>query len=333
MTTERTHTGLISVVVPVYNEASGINELCARLTAALRGHDFECIFVNDGSTDATPHLIREIARGDPRFKLVSLSRNFGHQAAISAGLAFASGACVAIMDGDLQDPPELLPDMVRLWSEGADVVYGVRARRREGSFKRLAYRVFYRLLTRVASVEIPRDAGDFSVMDRRVVDLLVAMGEYHRYVRGLRSWVGFRQVALPYARDVRHTGIPKYTLSKLMELALTGIVSFSYAPLRLAALAGAGISLAAFAIGLFYLIQRLVGFRVFGHSPEDVPGFTSVFVLIAFLFGVQLLILGVLGEYVGRIFEEVKRRPVFIVDELVGLDPARAAGIRRAGRA
>jgi dolichol-phosphate mannosyltransferase len=237
------------------------------------------------------------------------------------------------MDGDLQDPPELLPEMVRLWSEGTDVVYGLYTSRREGVVMRLARRAFYRLLTRVAFVEIPRDACDFSVMDRRVVDLIVAMGECHRYVRGLRSWVGFRQVAFPYVRDVRHTGAPKYTLSKLMDLALTGIVSFSYAPLRLAALVGAGISLVAFATALFYLVQRLAGFRVFGHSPEDVPGFTSVFVLMAFLFGVQLLMLGVLGEYVGRIFEEVKRRPVFVVDELVGLDPVRATGIRGPGRA
>jgi glycosyltransferase involved in cell wall biosynthesis len=327
MATPDTRAGLLSVVIPVFNEAEGIADLHARLTRALAGHDYECLFVNDGSTDPTAFVIRELAARDPRVKLVSLSRNFGQQAAISAGLAFARGASVAVMDADLQDPPELLPEMVRLWAKGADVVYGVRRKRREGWLKRLAYRAFYRLMGRLASIEIPPDAGDFSVMDRRVVDLIASMGESHRYVRGLRSWVGFRQVPFPYEREPRRRGAPRYTLAKLIDLALTGIVAFSYAPLRLATLAGAALSLLAFALGLFYLAQRLLGFRVFGRSPEDVPGFTTVFVVMAFLFGIQLLMLGVLGEYVGRIFEEVKRRPHYVVDELVGVEAP--AGARR----
>lgn len=319
-------TGLLSVVVPVYNEADGLHALRAKLTAALANLDFECILVDDGSSDATPDIVRGFAREDPRFKLVGLSRNFGHQAAISAGLAFSNGACVAVMDADLQDPPELLPDMVRLWAEGADVVYGVRTSRQEGLLKRAAYHGFYRLLASVASIELPVDAGDFAVMDRRIVSLIVSMDEHHRYVRGLRSWVGFKQIAFPYDRAARHTGSAKYTLRKLIDLGLAGILSFSYAPLRLTMLAGVAISALAFTAGGFFVLHRLIGFRILGHTPEDVPGIASVFVLIAFMFGIQLLILGVLGEYVGQIFDEVKHRPIFIADELVGLDPTRAPG-------
>lgn len=324
--------GLLSVIVPIYNEEESLHALRTRLTAALADLDFECILVNDGSNDATPDIAQEFAREDPRFKLVSLSRNFGHQAAVSAGLAFSKGACVAVMDADLQDPPELLPDMVREWAEGADVVYGVRISRQEGLLKRAVYHGFYRLLASMASIELPVDAGDFAIMDRRVVDLIVSMGERRRYVRGLRSWVGFRQIAFPYNRAARHAGRPKYTLQKLFDLGLTGMVSFSYAPLRLAVLTGAGISVLAFAAGVFFVLHRLIGFRILGHTPEDVPGLASVFVLMAFLFGVQLLILGLLGEYVGQTFDEVKKRPVFIVNELVGLDPARARGVSEPAR-
>lgn len=318
------HAGLLSVVVPVYNEEQNVLELRARLSAALTGRDFECIFVNDGSTDATADIIRRIAREDARFKQVSLSRNFGQQAAIAAGLAHAGGACVAVIDGDLQDPPELLPEMARIWSEGTDVVYGVRTHRKEGPLKRAAYCAFYYLLNRVAPVEIPRDAGDFAVMDRRVVDLIISMSERHPYLRGLRSWVGFRQVAFPYVRAARHSGRPKYTLRKLMDLAVIGIVSFSYAPLRLAALAGAAISLLALSAGALFLLHWLSGLRLFGYRPEDVPGIAGVFVAVALLFGIQLLILGALGEYVSRIFDEVRNRPLYVVDELVGLDPTYA---------
>src|SRR6267143_300269 len=185
---------LVSVVVPVCNEESNVPPFRERLTAALAGHDFECIFVDDGSTDATPALVRDIAREDPRVKLVSLSRNFGHQAAIFAGLTFARGACVAVLDGDLQDPPELIPEMVRPGAKGADVVYGVHTSRKEGWLKRTAAAIFYRLQTRVTRTKMPLDSGDFAVMSRRVVDLIVSIGERHPYVRGLRSWVGFRQV-------------------------------------------------------------------------------------------------------------------------------------------
>ena len=303
---------MVSVVVPVCNEQSNLPELRARLTAALGDHEFECIVVDDGSTDATAAMVRDMAREDPRFKLVSLSRNFGHQAAIFAGLTFARGACVAVMDGDLQDPPELIPEMMRVWRKGAEVVYGLRTARRERWFTRATAAIFYRIQSRLTKTPMPLDAGDFAVMDRRVVDVIVAIGERHPYVRGLRSWVGFRQVAFPYERERRRRGARKYTVWKLLDLAVSGIVPFSVVPLRLAALAGAGISTLALAAGVVGLLGGM-------------PVLASVLVAVTFLFGLQLLVIGLLGEYVGRALEEAQNRPIFVVDDVVGLDPTQAA--------
>ena len=303
---------MVSVVVPVCNEQANLPELRTRLTAALGDHEFECILVDDGSTDATAAMVRDFAREDPRFKLVSLSRNFGHQAAIVAGLTFARGACVAVMDGDLQDPPELIPDMVRVWRKGAEVVYGLRTARREGWFTRATAAIFYRIQSRLTKTPMPLDAGDFAVMDRRVIDVIVAIGERHPYVRGLRSWVGFRQVAFPYERDRRRRGARKYTVWKLLDLAVSGIVPFSVVPLRLAALAGAGISTLALAAGVVGLLGGM-------------PVLASVLVAVTFLFGLQLLVIGLLGEYVGRALEEAQNRPIFVVDDVVGLDPNQTA--------
>ena len=303
---------MVSVVVPVCNEQANLPELRTRLTAALGDHEFECILVDDGSTDATAAMVRDFAREDPRFKLVSLSRNFGHQAAIVAGLTFARGACVAVMDGDLQDPPELIPDMVRVWRKGAEVVYGLRTARRERWFTRATAAIFYRIQSRLTKTPMPLDAGDFAVMDRRVIDVIVAIGERHPYVRGLRSWVGFRQVAFPYERERRRRGARKYTVWKLLDLAVSGIVPFSVVPLRLAALAGAGISTLALAAGVVGLLGGM-------------PVLASVLVAVTFLFGLQLLVIGLLGEYVGRALEEAQNRPIFVVDDVVGLDPTQAA--------
>jgi len=316
---------LISVVVPVCNEEANLPELRARLSAALAGHEFECILVDDGSTDATAALIRDFAREDPRFKLVSLSRNFGHQAAIFAGLTFARGACVAVMDGDLQDPPELIPEMLRAWSKGAEVVYGVRAARKDGWFTRTAAAIFYRLLKRLTSIRMPLDAADFAVLDRRVVDLLVAIGERHPYLRGLRAWAGFRQVAVPYVRERRRKGSAKYTVWKLADLAVSGLVAFSVVPLRFVVLAGAAITALSVAGGLVLLGYRLAGGRLLGW---EVPGLAIALAAVAFLFGVQLVVLGLLGEYVGRVLEQVQPRPIFVVDEVVGLEAPPAAGER-----
>lgn len=317
---------MVSVVVPVCNEEANVPELRARLAAALAGQEFECILVDDGSTDATAAIVRDIAREDPRFKLVSLSRNFGHQAAIFAGLTFARGACVAVMDGDLQDPPELIPEMVRAWAKGAEVVYGVRTARREGWFTRAAAALFYRVQTRLTHVSMPLDAGDFAVMDRRVVDLIVATGERHPYVRGLRSWMGFRQVAFPYVRERRRAGEAKYTVWKLFDLAVSGVVSFSVVPLRLVALAGTALSALSITGGVALVAARLAGARLFGWEAS----LLAWGVLTGgFLFGVQLLVMGLLGEYVGRALEEVQNRPVFVVDEVVGLEAPPTAARRR----
>ena len=263
---------MVSVVVPVCNEQANLPELRTRLTAALGDHEFECILVDDGSTDATAAMVRDFAREDPRFKLVSLSRNFGHQAAIVAGLTFARGRFVALMHADLQDPPELIPDMVRVWRKGAEVVYGLRTARRERWFTRATAAIFYRIQSRLTKTPMPLDAGDFAVMDRRVVDVIVAIGERHPYVRGLRSWVGFRQVAFPYERERRRRGARKYTVWKLLDLAVSGIVPFSVVPLRLAALAGAGISTLALAAGVVGLLGGM-------------PVLASVLVAVTFLFG------------------------------------------------
>src|SRR5947208_11779849 len=307
---------MVSIVIPVCNEEANLPELRSRLGAALAGQEFECILVDDGSTDATGAMIRDVAREDPRFKLVSLSRNFGHQAAIFAGLTFARGACVVVMDGDLQDPPELVPEMVRVWAKGAEVVYGVHTARQEGWFTRAAAALFHRIQTRLTKTEMPLDAGDFAVLDRRVVDLIVAIGERHPYVRGLRSWVGFRQVAFSYVRERRRAGSAKYTVWRLLDLAVSGIVAFSLVPLRLVALAGAAIAALSLAAGLLVLLGRM-------------PALAGVWVAVAFLFGVQLFVVGVLAESVGRVLQEGQHRPVFVFGHVVGLD--RAAPVHHLG--
>lgn len=310
----RTEHVLLSLVVPLYNERETLPELFRRIGAVLSeiGEPAEVIFVDDGSSDSTPEYCRSRAAEDRRTKLVRLSRNFGHQAAISAGLDYSRGAAVVILDGDLQDPPEVIPEFLRLWRQGYDVVYAVRRNRAEGWLKRSAYSTFYRLLLRVSSVEIPRDSGDFALMDRRVVDLLLRMPERNRFLRGLRSWVGLRQVGLEVDREPRAAGAPKYTLSKLRGLAMDGFISFSYVPLRLATRFGFLISGAAFLYALWVVVRRLLWGTM-------VPGFAALIVVIALLGGIQLITIGIMGEYIGRIYDEVKRRPLYLVAEAVNL--------------
>jgi glycosyltransferase involved in cell wall biosynthesis len=297
----------LSVVIPVYNEEENLPALYRRLTATLAAAepDYELILVDDGSRDQSVPIMRALAAHDDRLVVVELSRNFGHQVAISAGLEYARGAGVAVMDADLQDPPEVLPQFIDRWRAGHDVVYAVRQRRKEGVLKRAAYAGFYRLLQHVANIEIPLDSGDFCIMDRRVVDLLVAMPERTRFVRGIRSWIGFDQVGLAYERHARNAGEPKYTLRRLVYLALDGLVSFSYVPLRIISLSGLAVSLMSIILALFYTIKKLTT----GLTP---PGFATLVVAIFFLAGIQLITMGVIGEYVGRIFEEVKHRPLFV---------------------
>jgi dolichol-phosphate mannosyltransferase len=301
-------------VIPVYNEEENIPVLYDRLVRVLEGANinFEIVFVDDGSCDQSIPKLNEMAVSDNRVTVVELARNFGHQVAITAGLDFARGKAVAVMDADLQDPPEVLPAFVAKWREGHEVVYAIRARRQETWFLRASYAAFYRLLRRVANVEIPLDAGDFCVMDRRVVDLLKSMPERNRFVRGIRSWVGFRQVGLPFERHARHAGTSKYTFGRLTLLALDGLFSFSYVPLRVITVVGISVSFVSILMAIFFFVKKLV----YGLNP---PGYASLIVSIFFLAGIQLITLGVIGEYVGRIFEEAKRRPMYILRRLSGV--------------
>ncbi len=301
----------LSVVVPVYNEEETVGFLIERLVAVLASitKRYQIVFVNDGSADRTYVIISHAAAKNPNIHIIDLSRNFGHQTAVAAGLAYAVGDAIIVMDGDLQDPPELIPDFVRMWREGYQVVYAVRAERKENMLKRSAYKAFYRTLHRFADIDIPLDSGDFGLMDRCVVDTINAMPERNRFVRGLRSWVGFRQIGLPYSRDARYAGDSKYSLMKLMKLAIDGLLSFSTLPLKIATAIGFVISFFSFLGIIFYLYLFL--------TTPRVPGFTTLIIVLLFIGGVQLLTIGILGEYVGRIYEESKHRPMFIVRKTI----------------
>jgi len=304
---------LLSVVIPVLNEERNAPELHGRIVRVLESQDidFEIVFVDDGSTDRTPDILRDLHDHDPRVKSVHLARNFGHQAAISAGLQAASGDAVVVMDGDLQDSPEMLPVFIARWREGYEVIYAVRERRSAFWLKRLGYVVFYRLLHRISRIEVPLDSGDFSLIDRRVVDVVNAMPERTRFVRGMRSWAGFRQTGVTQVREERFTGEPKYTYGKLVRLALDGFIGFSYRPLQLASLFGAAVSVVALLLAVLLIILKVV------HGIPLV-GWTSLIVAVLFLGGVQLICVGILGEYVGRIYDEVRQRPPYVVANVLG---------------
>ena len=303
----------LTLVLPIYNEEDVIPELHGRLQAFLSTFDFETevVFVNDGSRDRSMELLRGIASGEPRYRVLSFARNFGHQAAITAGMDFARGEAVVVMDADLQDPPEVVQQMVARWREGFDVVYG-RRRRREGEtwFKLLTARWFYRLFALMIPIEVPLDAGDFRLMSRRVVVALRELREAHRFVRGMVAWVGFKQTDVPYDRPGRFAGETKYPLRKMVRFALDGITSFSVLPLRFSTYLGIAMNIGSMAIVLWALLAKYIFERV-------VPGWTFIVVLVAVFSGVQLLMVGILGEYVGRIYEEVKRRPLYIVADTI----------------
>lgn len=305
----------ISVVVPMHCEEANVHACYERLKkvfCSLPAFDYELIFVNDGSTDSTLTLLKGLGATDRNVKIVSLSRCFGHQVAISAGLERSSGDAVAVLDGDLQDPPEVLPGMIQKWQEGHHVVYAVRTKRKENPAKRLSYGIFYHVLRKLASVSIPLHSGDFCLMDRRVVRHLNAMPERHRFIRGMRSWVGFRQVGLEYERQARHAGRTKYTLGKLIHLAFEGWFSFSYRPLRLATWLGLVLTSIAFVAGTASIAYSTL-------TDWQSPGWAPALLLVGFLGGIQLLFIGLLGEYVGRIHDEVQRRPLYVVEEEINL--------------
>jgi dolichol-phosphate mannosyltransferase len=301
----------ISVVIPVYDEEDNLPVLYQRLTTVLMEFEpfYELIFVDDGSKDSSVQILEGFSQIDTHVIVVQLARNFGHQIAISAGLDFSRGDGVIIMDADLQDPPEVLPQFIEKWQEGHDIVYAIRANRKEGWFKRHAYTFFYRVLQRIANIQIPLDAGDFCIMDRKVVEILTNMPERNRFMRGIRSWVGLDQVGLEYDRDSRYAGQSKFTLSRLIYLALDGLVSFSFLPLRAISILGFIVSSISIVLAIGYTIQKLTR----GLNP---PGFATTIVAIFFLAGIQLITLGVIGEYVGRIFEEVKHRPLYVVRKI-----------------
>jgi dolichol-phosphate mannosyltransferase len=303
---------VISVVAPVYNEAGSLDELHRRLSATLEPlDDYEIVLVDDGSTDGSWERLVGLAGRDPHLRLLRLSRNFGHQAALSAGLDAARGDAVVLMDADLQDPPEVIPQLVAKWREGYDVVYAVRGEREGEPRLRLAsISLFYRLLHRITPTAIPENAGDFRLLSRRAADAIVAMPERARFLRGMTSWIGFRQTGVPYARDARFAGESKYPPSKLVRLALDGITSFSTAPIRL--VTGIGFVLVVFCIGVLAWTLYVRFFT--SHHPQ---GWTSLLAVVLLLGGVQLLSLGVIGQYVARIFDETKQRPLYLVDRVV----------------
>ena len=312
---------LLSVIVPCFNEQEVIRATNQRLIDALGDNPefvVEIVYVNDGSFDRTEEILFDLAEGDNRVRVISLSRNFGHQPAVTAGLAHAVGDVVAILDADLQDPPEVILQMIDKWREGFDVVYGVRFKRKEGFFKRFWYASFYRLYSLLANIEVQPDSGDFALLDRRVVDLTNSLPEKNRFVRGLRAWAGFRQTGLVYERAARAAGKTKYPYHKLMKLAFDGIFNFSTAPLTIIFITGLIISLTSALAAIVYTIACIGDFTIFGRSPGDVPGFTTIILAILFFSGVQLISVGILGEYLGRVYQEAKMRPTYVVKEVRG---------------
>ena len=298
----------LSIVVPFYNEEENAVEVHRRLSLALKAVDvtYELVFIDDGSRDRTPGLLDALQADDPHVVVLHLSRNFGHQPAVSAGLEHARGRAVVIMDGDLQDPPEVLGQFIDLWRQGNDVVYAVRTHRKEGLFKRMGYAIFYRVLRAISDIDIPLDSGDFCLMDRKVVDVLTHLPERLRFVRGLRTFVGFRQVGLKYERAAREAGQPKYTLKALVRLAVDGLVSFSGYPLHLVTYLGFLTALMAVGLSVWAFTDAI--------SNQATPrGWASTIIVVLFMSSVQLLSLGIIGEYVRRIFLEVKGRPTYIV--------------------
>jgi len=307
---------LVSIVSPVYQEEEGIEEFHRRLVAAMEGIDdlaFEVVYVNDGSKDRSLDLLEKIAADDGRVRVVDLSRNFGHQVALSAGVDHAVGDAVVVIDSDLQDPPEVIPEMIQRWRDGFKVVYGVRiSRAGETRFKLLTSKIYYGLMDRISEVPLPRQAGDFRLLDRKVVDVLDQMPERNRYVRGMVAWVGFPQCAVEYERDPRFAGSTNYTLARMVRLALDGLTSFSDRPLRLATQLGVIVMALSFAVAGWTIIASL--FNIGSTSR----GWSSLMAVMLLLGGVQLLCIGVLGEYLGRVYRETKGRPLYVVNEVIG---------------
>ncbi|HET9013858.1 MAG TPA: glycosyltransferase family 2 protein [Gemmatimonadaceae bacterium] len=304
---------LLSVVSPMYNEEETVEEFYARATAALEGRPYELVLVNDASSDRTPELLDRLAATDPRVRVLHLSRNFGHQAALTAGLEHARGDAVAMLDGDLQDPPELILEMLEHWTAGSDVVFAKRTTRPgESRFKLATAHGFYRLFGKLSDIELEQNAGDFRLLDRRALDSLLSMPERNRFLRGMTVWIGYTQTAVPYQRDARHAGETKYTLRKMLRFSFDAISSFSWLPLQAATLLGFLFSAVAFLMLPLVVVARFSGIYV--------PGVASILFVILLLGGIQLITVGIIGEYVGRIYDEVKGRPLYLVRESRNID-------------
>ncbi len=308
---------IYSLIVPLYNEEATLPELVRRLTAIMDHLDApsELVLVNDGSHDQSLSLLRSFHQQDDRICYINLARNFGHQIAVTAGLNFVRGDMVVILDADLQDPPELIPELIQQWRSGFQVVYAQRTKRIQESWLKRSFAYwFYRILRQLSDVDIPADAGDFCLLDRSVVDILNKMPERTRYLRGLRSWIGFNQTAVPFSRDARFAGDAKYTFRKSLKLAMNGIVSFSQVPLRLSTYLGLFAALVSLIMGFLILYWRIF----VPNSP--LTGFTTILIAVFFLGAIQLVSIGILGEYIGRIYEEVKGRPLYTISEIAGLE-------------
>lgn len=306
----------LSIVLPIYNEEKNIPELYGRLKNSLKiiNKPFELIFVNDGSKDRSPQLVYELSKKDPCVKLIDLSRNFGHQVAITAGIDFAEGSAVVIIDSDLQDPPEVIPELVKKWREGYEVVYAKRINRKDTLFKKSTAYLFYRIFKKLSPIEMPTDVGDFRLIDRKVVLEVRKLREKSRFMRGLISWVGFKQGEVLFERDERRFGKTNYPLKKMIKFAIDGITSFSYLPLRLTTYLGFVTASLGFALGIYALFIKFI-------KPEQVvPGWATVIIVMTFLGGIQLLIIGIIGEYIGRIYTESQARPLYVVRSLKGFE-------------
>lgn len=311
----------LSIVIPVYYSAAIFPTLYERLIATLEdfSDSFEIIAVVDGCKDNSADVIAEVNRNDPRVKLIEFSRNFGNQMAITAGLQHARGDTVIVIDDDLEDPPEVIPDLVRKSQEGFDVVYAVRKKRQISWLQHKIFKSYYKIFNKLSNYHVPEDVGDFCLMRRSVVDALNSMPESHRYVRGLRSWAGFRQTGLEFDREVRHSGRSGFNLAGYSRFAFDAIFSFSHTPLFLSTYLGFAIALISFLLGIGFVVAKMLGFL------PDVPGWASIVVIVLFSGGIQLLSIGVLGQYIGRIYDEVKKRPPYIVKRSLGLEMGTSA--------
>lgn len=307
---------MISIIVPVYNEEENIHEFYKRTTKVLDNlqQPYEIIFIDDGSTDSSFEKINKIYGNDKRIKIIQFSRNFGHQIALTAGIDYASGDAVIMMDADLQHPPELIPELIKKWKEGYDIVYTIREKNKNPGFlKKLTSQLFYSLLNKISKIDIPEGAADFRLLSRPVVENLRNFKERNRFIRGLISWIGYKKVAIPYIADVRFAGKSKYTFKKMLKFAISGITSFSSVPLYFSAFLGSIIAGVSFVYALHAIYAKFFTNRV-------VPGWTSILVSVLFLGGIQLITIGILGEYLAKIYDEVKQRPLYIVKQVKGFN-------------